>query len=169
MELEALTPEQLSVLDKYKCIVANKPVSLTLEDLDAVKKLSKELKNKEQEYETRFAEVQQIELEIQEKQAKIKELQESIDPRIRYIKESPATQAIKTANHNTSTKYTEITSEAVLKVLKEDLPYGAGNSQIAEKLHIENSKGVQNKIYSVCKALENEGLVKSENRLWKLV
>ncbi len=167
MDKIEIPSQDMHCLEVYKNILNGTPQreAITLEDLDCVKKLAKELKAPMQEYETTFAEIQQINLEIAERMEKIKSLQESIDPRIRYIKESPVTQAIK--NHNASTKYTEVTSEAVLKVLKEDLPYGGGNSQIAEKLGLENSKGVQNKIYSVCKALENEGLLKSENRLWK--
>ncbi len=165
-----LPQESIRLLEVIKATEQHKPISISIDDMVKIPKLIKEIKAKEQESESTFAEIQQIELEIQEKQAKIEELKESIDPRIRYLRENPVTQDIKTVNHAIKDEYTGITPESIMEVLRNN-PYGLGNAEIAKKLNQTDSstKGEQNKVYTICKKLESENKIKSENRTWKAV
>jgi|GEM_PF-3854055 len=155
-----LSNEEKSILEKYQSILSGKPISITFEDMESIKALKEELEPIIQESETVLNEIQQIQLEIDEKQTKIKELYESIDQRVLYLKRTPTVYQPKTVNR------TVVHSDITLEVILEALKTGAkGNAEILIALNLPNDKPGQNKVYSICKS--NPELIESANRKWQ--
>ncbi len=171
-QTQELTPEQISVLEVYKCITENRPINraLTLSDLEQVKDLSEELKIAEEQDKPKIDKINKLEDIVREKMIQIEALRSQLNQNLLYLASHPEAKlkpmSTNNVNRETKPEYAGITEEAILKVLKEDLVYGGGNSQIAEKLHIENSKGVQQKIYTVCK--NSEKIISANRGMWKL-
>lgn len=155
-----LPNDEIRILGIYKLVKEGKPVAMTLEDIQALPKYIKEIKKAEDSNKEIFEQIDILNNEIKERLDKIHELENTIDPRIKYLKMSPVIQS-KQVNHVVKEEYSTITPEAILEVLKANPK--AGNSLIAEKLNLDNSKGIQNKIYSVVKKLISDGKV-SEDR-----
>lgn len=179
VQIEALSPSELHDLEIYKSIVEGKPLNhaLTLDDIEHVKTLIEELKIAEEQDKPKLEKIDKLESVIEEKQIQLETLRSQLNQKLLYIKQNPTiVKPIKTVNHTTNTKpeYSDITEANILDVLKTSLVYGGGNSQIADALHekglnVENSKGAQNKIYSICKKLQEQGKITNVNRMWKLV
>lgn len=170
-QTEALTPSEIHNLEIYKTIVSGKPLNqaITLEDLVFVKELTETIPKLEEEAKPFFEEIQSTEDLIAEKMQHIQELRQSIDQRLIYLKMNPDTriQPLKSVT-NGKEEYKDINPESITAVLKDVLKYGGSNSQIAKELSLDNTKNIQNKIYSTCLKMFHSGILDKSGHLWKL-
>ncbi len=159
-----LSPVDIHALELYKNIVSGKPLNqaITLDDLVAVKELTETIPQLEEQYKQTFEEIEAAKAEIEEKKAHLMELEQSIDPKLLYLKSQPIVQP-KTVTRTTNGS--DNLKERILQILKSS--YSLGNSEICEKLGIPNDKSNQNKVYGLAKKLEAEGLIVNEARMWK--
>lgn len=161
--IEDLPQDVIKTLEVYKRIVNNQPVSLTIEDMPKIQALVEELKAVEESSKETFAQIETLKTEILERRQKIQELRANIDPRLLYIKEG---QAIPATPAKTSNEGNGITKEAILKALESG---SKGNAEILKALNLPSDKTGQNKVYGLCKTLQNEGKVISADRKWQIV
>ncbi len=163
-----LSPVDIHNLEIYKSIVEGKPVSMSFEDMQAVASLKDEIEQAMENSKPIFEEIEAAKAEIQAAQEKIKQLVDSIDPKVVYLHTFEALQEKPKPVTRTTNGSNPINSESVMEVLKAN-PYGLGNTELLKKMSLPTDKSNQNKVYTVCKALESEGKVKSENRQWKIL
>ncbi len=165
-QIEALSPSEIHDLEIYKSIVEGKPLNhaLTLDDIEHVKTLAEELKQAEQEDKAKIEKINKLESIIEEKRIQLETLRSQLNQKLLYLREHPT--PIKPTITRTTNCNNPINKESVIEVLKAN-PYGLGNAEVCKKLNVANDKANQNRAYNVMKALESEGKVKSENRLWK--
>ncbi len=159
-----IPPEQITVLEQYKAIVEGRFVKLSIDDLEHVKTLAEELKTAEQEDKGKLEKINSLESKIEELRIKADALKSQLNQKLLYLRQNPTTvKPIKTVNHTVKEEYAGITESAILEVLRANP--GAGNSLIAEKLQLDNSKGIQNKIYSTVKKLQADNKLSEDRRV----
>ncbi len=164
MEQAQIEPQVLELLEVYKKVLEHKPLNIEFEQLEKVLKLKTELEEAEEQAKPVFDEIESIKDEIAQKRQRIQELTANIDPRLLYVKQLQATVSTLT----TPSESNGINKESVLRVLRENSD-GLGNASICLKLNVTNNKQNQNRSYQVAKQLEKDGLIKTENRLWKVI
>ncbi len=163
MDEISLSSEDIRLLGIYKNIAEQKPVSLTLEDMAGLPKLADEIKQLETDAEPTFQEIENLKAEIKERMDKIVELYGQIDPKLRYLRDIEVSHPVQSAP--VQSEGNGITKEKILEVLRSG---AKGNADIAKELGLTGSKQDQNKIYGLCKTLESEGKIISQNRKWSI-
>lgn len=170
MDKIEIPSQDIEMLEKYLRITHNEPVAISLDMMPKILALTEELKIAEKEDASKLEKINKMNEIIQEKMIQVEALRGQLNQKLLWLKEHPEAKLKPITNGISKTikeEFKDITEENILKVLKEDLVYGGGNSQIAKALHIENpSKGVQQKIYTVCK--NSDKIISANRGMWKL-
>ncbi len=161
-----LPESEIRLLGIYKCVQEGKLCQMTMDDIAQLPQLVSELKDAEIQDKSKLDKIEKLETGIQERMIQIQALRSQLNPKLLYLaSHETKLQPMKTVtnNHTVKTEYAMITEDAIMQVLK-DSP-GLGNSSIAEKLNLDNSKGIQNKIYSVVKKLQAENKLSVDRQI----
>lgn len=162
-----LPQEQIRLLQVFKAIGEKKPISIQMEDLPKIQELSKELQAAEKQDELTLKRISQLEGLIEQKQIEIESLRSRLNKNLQYLKHLPEQaqtdkpKVIRTTNG----KLEPISEEQVMEALQNG---AKGNVELLTALNLPVDKPFQNKIYGVCKSLQESGKLTSENRKWRL-
>lgn len=164
-----LPSDEIRIMGIYSLVKEQKPVSISIEDMPKILALTEELHLASIEDAPKLEKIAKLESVMEEKMIQIQALRGQLNQKLLYLSAHPEVK-IKPMSNNASVSLSPINETTVLETLKAN-PYGLGNADICRKIGhgMTGNKQEQNKAWSVAKQLEAKGLVKSENRMWKIV